>query len=103
MRDERRALERGTHIVVATPGRLRDHIHRGSINISELKVVILDEADEMLDLGFREDLEFILGQSPKERRTLMFSATVPKAIANLAKSYQNDGYRISIKGETEQQ
>lgn len=102
MRDERRALERGAHIVVATPGRLRDHIHRGSINISELKVVILDEADEMLDLGFREDLEFILGESPKERRTLMFSATVPKAIANLAKSYQNDGYRISIKGETEQ-
>ena len=102
MRDERRALERGTHIVVATPGRLRDHIHRGSINMSELKVVILDEADEMLDLGFREDLEFILAESPKERRTLMFSATVPKAIANLAKSYQKDGIRISIKGETEQ-
>ena len=102
MRDERRSLERGVHILVATPGRLRDHIHRGSVNVSQLKVVILDEADEMLDLGFREDLEYILAESPENRRTLMFSATVPKSIANLAKSYQNNSYRISIKGEKEQ-
>ncbi|MEO0751638.1 MAG: DEAD/DEAH box helicase, partial [Pseudomonadota bacterium] len=95
MRDERRALARGAHIVVATPGRLRDHIMRGSIDLSDLKAVVLDEADEMLDLGFREDLEFILEQSPKERQTLMFSATVPASIAQLAKNYQKDAVRIA--------
>ena len=76
MRDERRALERGTHIVVATPGRLRDHIMRGSIDMADLRAVVLDEADEMLDLGFREDLEFILGEAPEDRQSLLFSATV---------------------------
>ncbi len=95
MRDERRALGRGAHIVVATPGRLRDHIMRGSINLSALKAVVLDEADEMLDLGFREDLEFILENAPEDRQTLLFSATVPAAIAKLAKSYQKDALRIA--------
>ncbi len=95
MRDERRALERGAHIVVATPGRLRDHIMRGSIDLSALRAVVLDEADEMLDLGFREDLEFILDQAPSERQTLMFSATVPAAIAKLATNYQKDAVRIA--------
>ncbi|MCF3593387.1 DEAD/DEAH box helicase [Rhodobacteraceae bacterium LMO-12] len=95
MRDERRALARGTHIVVATPGRLRDHIMRGSIDLTALKAVVLDEADEMLDLGFREDLEFILENAPVERQTLMFSATVPAAIARLAKSYQKNAVRIA--------
>jgi ATP-dependent RNA helicase DeaD len=93
-RDERRSLERGAHIVVATPGRLRDHIMRGTINLNEIKAVVLDEADEMLDLGFREDLEFILDQAPETRRTLLFSATVPPMIATLAKSYQRDAVRI---------
>ncbi|MCL6283844.1 DEAD/DEAH box helicase [Ruegeria sp. 2012CJ41-6] len=95
MRDERRALARGSHIVVATPGRLRDHIMRGSIDLSGLRAVVLDEADEMLDLGFREDLEFILENAPEERQTLLFSATVPPAIAKLAKSYQKDALRIA--------
>ena len=90
MRSERRALEHGAHIVVGTPGRLRDHITRGSLDISDLRAVVLDEADEMLDLGFREDLEFILAAAPAERRTLMFSATVPKPIAQLAKRFQRD-------------
>ena len=94
MRDERRALDRGAHIVVATPGRLRDHIMRGSINLSGVRAVVLDEADEMLDLGFREDLEFILGEAPEDRQTLLFSATVPRAIATLAKSYQRDAVRV---------
>ena len=94
MRDERRALDRGAHIVVATPGRLRDHIMRGSIDLSGVRAVVLDEADEMLDLGFREDLEFILGEAPEERQTLLFSATVPRAIATLAKSYQRDAVRV---------
>ncbi len=101
-RTERRALERGTHIVVGTPGRLRDHIERGSLNTNELKVVVLDEADEMLDLGFRDDLEYILAASPPERRTMMFSATVPKAIANLAKRYQRDAVRVSTNEEMKQ-
>lgn len=102
MRDERRALERGAHIVVATPGRLRDHIMRGSIDLSALRAVVLDEADEMLDLGFREDLEFILGESPEERQTLLFSATVPPAIAGLAQSYQREAQRISTVAEKSQ-
>ncbi len=95
MRDEKRALARGAHIVVATPGRLRDHIMRGSINLSSLRAVVLDEADEMLDLGFREDLEFILGEAPETRQTLLFSATVPAAIAKLAEGYQQDAVRVS--------
>ena len=102
MRDERRALARGAHIVVATPGRLRDHIVRGSIDLSELRAVVLDEADEMLDLGFKEDLEFILGHAPETRRTLMFSATVPKSIATLAKSYQRNAQRVSTVAEKSQ-
>ena len=94
-RDERRSLSRGAHIVVATPGRLRDHIMRETIDLSTIKTVVLDEADEMLDLGFREDLEFILDQAPDNRRTLLFSATVPPMIATLAKSYQKDAVRIT--------
>lgn len=102
MRTERRALERGAHIVVGTPGRLRDHITRNSLDISTLKAVVLDEADEMLDLGFREDLEFILDAAPADRRTLMFSATVPRSIATLAQGYQRDAVRISAAGEEKQ-
>ncbi|MER9654355.1 DEAD/DEAH box helicase [Mesorhizobium sp. M0152] len=102
MRTERRALERGAHIVVGTPGRLRDHITRHSLDMSALKAVVLDEADEMLDLGFREDLEFILDAAPAERRTLMFSATVPRSIATLAQGYQRDAVRISAAGEEKQ-
>jgi ATP-dependent RNA helicase DeaD len=102
MRDERRALERGAHIVVATPGRLRDHIMRGSLDMGNIRAVVLDEADEMLDLGFREDLEFILGEAPQDRRTLMFSATVPKSIATLAKTYQKDAVRVQTVAEQSQ-
>ncbi|WP_292140960.1 DEAD/DEAH box helicase, partial [Mesorhizobium sp.] len=102
MRSERRVLERGAHIVVGTPGRLRDHITRRSLDMSALKAVVLDEADEMLDLGFREDLEFILDAAPAERRTLMFSATVPRSIATLAQGYQRDAVRISAAGEEKQ-
>jgi len=102
IRTERRTLERGAHIVVGTPGRLCDHIRRNALDISALKVVVLDEADEMLDLGFREDLEFILEEAPVERRTLMFSATVPAAIAKLAKQYQRDAIRIKTESERKQ-
>jgi ATP-dependent RNA helicase DeaD len=92
---ERRALENGTHIVVGTPGRLRDHLERGALDLSSLKVVVLDEADEMLDMGFREELEEILDGAPAERRTLLFSATLPKPIVALARRYQRDALRIS--------
>ena len=102
MRTERRNLDRGAHIVVGTPGRLKDHIERNSLDLSSLRVAVLDEADEMLDLGFREDLEFILGKAPAERRTMMFSATVPREIAALAKTYQRDAVRISAGAEREQ-
>ena len=99
---ERRALAAGAHIVVGTPGRLRDHITRGSLDMSDLRAVVLDEADEMLDLGFREDLEFILDAAPEHRRTLMFSATVPKPIAMLARKFQRDALRITVASESSQ-
>jgi ATP-dependent RNA helicase DeaD len=102
IRSERRMLERGAHIVVGTPGRLCDHIRRNSLDISSLRAVVLDEADEMLDLGFREDLEFILDAAPAERRTLMFSATVPRSIATLAKNYQRNAIRIGVASEEKQ-
>jgi ATP-dependent RNA helicase DeaD len=102
MRSERRTLEQGVHLVVGTPGRLRDHITRGALDLAQLRAVVLDEADEMLDLGFRDDLEFILGSAPEERRTLMFSATVSKPIAELARSYQRDAVRLSTAAERTQ-
>ncbi|NVO25149.1 DEAD/DEAH box helicase [Donghicola mangrovi] len=101
-RDEKRALARGAHIVVATPGRLRDHIQRESIDLSNVRAVVLDEADEMLDLGFSEDLEFILGTCPEDRQTLLFSATVPREIEKLAQNYQRDALRISTASEQKQ-
>ena len=87
-RREQRALAAGCHIVVGTPGRLRDHLERGQLRTQTLRAVVLDEADEMLDLGFREELEAILDSSPAERRTLLFSATLPKPIVQLAQRYQ---------------
>lgn len=101
-RTERRTLERGTHIVVGTPGRLRDHIERGALDLSAIRAVVLDEADEMLDMGFREDLEFILDAAPEDRRTLMFSATMPKPIVELARRFQKDAVRLSTIDSREQ-
>jgi len=96
---ERRALSYGAHIVVGTPGRLRDHLERGALDLGALRAVVLDEADEMLDMGFREDLEEILDATREGRRTLLFSATMPAAIAALAKRYQQDALRISTVGQ----
>lgn len=97
-RREQRELASGAHIVVGTPGRLCDHLRRGALDVSELKAVVLDEADEMLDLGFREDLEFILKTTPDTRRTVLFSATLPRGIVALARQYQKDAFRIEVAG-----
>ena len=98
-RREQRELAAGAHIVVGTPGRLCDHLRRNRLDISELKAVVLDEADEMLDLGFREDMEFILETTPDTRRTLLFSATLPRVIIALAKEYQQEAFRIEVGGD----
>ena len=98
---ERRALQGGAHIVVGTPGRLRDHLERGALDLSALRVAVLDEADEMLDMGFREELEEILDATPDSRRTLMFSATMPRPIVAMARRYQKDALRIETGGGQE--
>ncbi|MBX7501881.1 DEAD/DEAH box helicase [Qipengyuania sp. YG27] len=97
---ERRNLRGGPAIVVGTPGRLRDHLERGALDLSDLTAVVLDEADEMLDMGFREDLEEILDATPETRRTLLFSATMPRPIERLAERYQRNALRLSLVGET---
>lgn len=83
-------------VLVATPGRLIDLIERGKVDLSTIKYLILDEADEMLNMGFQEDIERILQETPEERRTLLFSATMPKTIANIAKRYMKDAVEIAI-------
>lgn len=101
-RAEARELNSGAHIVVGTPGRLRDHLERKRLDLSKLAAVVLDEADEMLDLGFREDLEFILDATPATRQTLLFSATMPREIETLARRYQRDAVRIETANRNEQ-
>src|ERR1700761_2618469 len=98
-RREQRELAAGAHIVVGTPGRLCDHLRRGRLDVTGLKAVVLDEADEMLDLGFREDMEFILKTTPESRRTLLFSATLPRGIVAMAKQFQQDAFRVDVAGE----
>ena len=98
-RKEMRELADGAHIVVGTPGRLCDHLRRGRLDVSNLKAVVLDEADEMLDLGFREDMEIILKTTPDSRRTLLFSATLPRGIVQLAKQYQQNAFRVDVAGD----
>jgi len=100
IRREQRALGMGAHVVVGTPGRLADHLNQGYLNLSGILAVVLDEADEMLDFGFREELELLMNATPAERRTMMFSATLPKAILGLAKVYQKDALRMALSAET---
>jgi ATP-dependent RNA helicase DeaD len=101
IRREQHALGAGAHVVVGTPGRLADHLDRGYLNLSDIQAVVLDEADEMLDFGFREELELLLNATPAERRTMLFSATLPKSILGLAKMYQHDALRIALSSENE--
>lgn len=92
---ERKVLKSGSTIVVGTPGRLRDHLERGALDLSALSAIVLDEADEMLDMGFRDELEAILDAAPENRRTLLFSATMPRPIEALAQRYQRNALRIA--------
>ncbi len=93
-------LSKGATIVVGTPGRLCDHLERKHVNFDGLQAVVLDEADEMLDLGFREELQTLLDATPATRRTLMFSATLPRTITALAKRYQKDAVRLTVGDDT---
>lgn len=96
MRRQLRALSDGQHIVVGTPGRLVDLLERGALDLSALRAIVLDEADEMLDMGFREELEKLLTAAPAERRTLLFSATLPEGILGLTKRYQKNAERVAV-------
>ena len=95
------ALKRGVHVVVATPGRLIDLMERGAVSLAKVRTLVLDEADEMLNMGFQEDIETILTGVPDDHRTMLFSATMPKAIAEIAKKYLNNAVEITIGHKNE--
>ncbi|MCL1997685.1 MAG: DEAD/DEAH box helicase [Turicibacter sp.] len=90
------ALKKGVQVVVGTPGRVMDHIERRTLRLSDVSNIVLDEADEMLDMGFRDDIEFILEKVPEDRQTLLFSATMPKSILELTHKYQTDPKHITV-------
>lgn len=94
-----RALRRGVHIVVGTPGRLLDHMRRGTLDLSTVRTVVLDEADEMLNMGFIEDIETILQEAPEDRQTALFSATMPSEIVALAQRYMRNPQQIMVRAE----
>jgi ATP-dependent RNA helicase DeaD len=95
------SLQRGVQIIVATPGRLMDHMQRGTLDIGRVKSVVLDEADQMLDIGFADDIEYILRCTPLERQTLLFSATMPGPIHRLARRYLKEPAWIQVGGDGE--
>jgi ATP-dependent RNA helicase DeaD len=95
-----RQLKRGVHVIVGTPGRLMDHMRRGTLKLGGLRTVVLDEADEMLRMGFIEDVEWILSQTPPTRQVALFSATMPAAIRRIAEQYLRDPAEITIKLRT---
>lgn len=99
MRGQFTALEDGIDIVVGTPGRVLDHLGRGTLRVDQVRVVVLDEADEMLDIGFAEDIEQILRRTPRERQTLLFSATMPGWVQRLIRRYQRSPVHIAIEPE----
>ncbi|MCP4471129.1 MAG: DEAD/DEAH box helicase [Gammaproteobacteria bacterium] len=92
-----RALQRGVHVIVGTPGRVMDHMRRGNINLDKLQALVLDEADEMLKMGFIDDVEWVLEQTPKTRQIALFSATMPSEIRRITKRYLNNPAEITIK------
>lgn len=94
------SLKRGVHVVVGTPGRIIDHLERGSLDLSELRALVLDEADEMLRMGFIDDVEAVLNKTPETRQVALFSATMPTQIARIAQTYLRDPVQIAIKAST---
>ena len=100
IRAQLRQLQRGVHVVVGTPGRVMDHMRRGSLNLAELKTLVLDEADEMLRMGFIDDVEWILDQTPDSRQIALFSATMPDAIRRIAKKHLSDPREVTIEVST---
>jgi ATP-dependent RNA helicase DeaD len=94
------ALRRGVHIVVGTPGRIMDHLDKGTLDLSELKYLVLDEADEMLKMGFAEDVETILADTPDSKQVALFSATMPAAIRRMSQQYLHDPEEITVKTKT---
>lgn len=99
-RGQQRQLERGVHVVVGTPGRVMDHMRRKTMDLSKLKTLVLDEADEMLRMGFIDDVEWILDQTPDDRQIALFSATMPTAIRRIAQKYLTDPREVTIKMKT---
>ncbi|MEM9225807.1 MAG: DEAD/DEAH box helicase, partial [Pseudomonadota bacterium] len=95
-----RDLERGTHVLVATPGRLLDLMNQGAVTLADIEVLILDEADQMLDMGFIHDIRKIMAKVPDDRQTLLFSATMPKLISDLAGQYLTDPVKVSVAPES---
>lgn len=93
-------LRKGVHVVIGTPGRVLDHLRRGTLKLKGARTVVLDEADEMLDMGFREDIEAILQAAPEERQTVMFSATLPPAIRELSERYTREAVHVTVAHET---
>jgi ATP-independent RNA helicase DbpA len=94
-----RALEGGVHIIVGTPGRVLDHLRKGSLDLTEVSMLVLDEADRMLDMGFEEEMREIFDHLPPDRQTVLFSATFPKTIESLSRKYQRDAVRVTIEDE----
>jgi ATP-dependent RNA helicase DeaD len=94
------ALRRGVHVIVGTPGRIIDHLDKGTLDLSELRFLVLDEADEMLKMGFAEDVERILSDTPDDKHVALFSATMPSAIRRIAKKYLTDAAEITVKNKT---
>ena len=92
-------LKKGANFVIGTPGRIMDHLRRRTLRLCSLRMVILDEADEMLNMGFREDIETILAQAPEERQTVLFSATMPQPILDITREYQKDPVMVAIGSE----
>lgn len=93
-------LRRGAQVIVGTPGRVIDHLQKGSLDISNLRFLVLDEADEMLNMGFQEDVERILEDTPEEKQVALFSATMPRAIRKISRDYLNDPVEVTVKSET---
>src|SRR3954452_14648894 len=94
------ALRRGVHVIVGTPGRIMDHLDKGTLDLTELKYLVLDEADEMLKMGFAEDVETILADTPDTKQVALFSATMPAAIRRISQQYLHDPEEITVKTKT---